>query len=79
MTPRTYNPEDYSLETQAAMRVIVGLKFDSSNWCRADLLYVTDIADAIEKAVLEAKKVTEEKVRAACAAVAEVYLKGDPK
>jgi len=74
MPKRTYNPEDYSPETQAAMKEILGSQFDSSDWHRKDLLHVTDIADAIEKAVKKAKQVTEDKVRAACASVAEAHL-----
>lgn len=74
MTKRTYNPGDYSPETQAAMKEILGPQFDSSDWHRKDLLHVTDIADAIEKAVKMAKQVTEEEVRSGCAAVAVAHL-----
>ena len=74
MTKRTYNPDDYEPETQAAMKEILGSQFDSSDWCRIDLFHITDLADIIEKAVKKAKQVTEERVRAACAAVAEAHL-----
>ena len=86
MTKRTYKPEDYSPETRAAMKNILalglfapGAVFDSDQWVSSD---IPDIADIIEKAIVSAKQVTEEKVRAACAAVAEANLsnkKGDPK
>ena len=74
MTKRTYNPDDYEPETQAAMNEILGPQFDSSDWHRKDLLHVTEVADAIEKAVKKAKQVTEEQVRAGCASVAEAHL-----
>ena len=74
MTKRTYNPEDYSPETQAAMKEILGSGFDWGEWRQYELDYVAEIAQAIEKAVMEAKKVTEDEVRAACAAVAEAHL-----
>ena len=73
MTKRTYNPEDYEPETQGAMKQLL----DRSNECYSGDWVGVNIpraADIIERAVLESKKVTEEKVRAACAAVAEVHL-----
>ena len=76
---KTYNPEDYSPETREAMKEILGRHFNWGQWLPPDIL---DFADIIEKAVLAAKQVTEEKVRAGCAAVAEAHLsnkKGDPK
>ena len=78
MTKRTYNPEDYQPETQAAMKEIYLQNLAAFDWTASDQVLVADI---IEKAVLAAKQVTEETVRAGCAAVAEVHLskKGDPK
>lgn len=77
MQKTTYNPENYQPETQAAVKAII------KSWPGYDLeWFSTVMANIIEEAVVEAKKVTEEKVRAACAAVAEVHLsnqKGDPK
>lgn len=78
MTKRTYNPDDYAPETQAAMREILISKFDPSNYNQNELTHISYIADAIERAVATAKQVTEEKVRAACAAVAEAHL-NNPK
>jgi len=71
MTKRTYNSEDYEPETRAAMK---DMFLNASAWRPRVASDMVEIADIIEKAVVEAKKVTEEKVRAACAAVAEVHL-----
>jgi len=74
MTKRTYNPEDYSLETQAAMKELLDPNVDEEQqepWVTAGTLAMANI---IEKAVLKAKQVTEDKVRAACASVAEAHL-----
>ena len=78
MPKRTYNPEEYQPETQAAMKEMSDQEFLPCDWFPSDIL---QFADIIEKAVVEAKKVTEDKVRAGCAAVAEAHLnkKGDPK
>ena len=73
--PKTYNPEDYEPETQAAMKEILGRHFNWGQWLPPDIL---DFAGIIEKAVLATKQVTEEKVRAGCAAVAEAHL-NNPK
>lgn len=75
MSKRTYKPDDYALETQAAMKEILISKFDPSNYNQNELTHISYIADAIEKAVLSAKQVTEDKVRAGCAAVADSHLK----
>lgn len=72
MPKRTYTPDDYSTETRAAMKeLLAGRSYPGDQWLSS---YIVEIADIIEKAVLDAKRVTEEKVRAACAAVAEAHL-----
>ena len=72
MPKRTYIPEDYEPETQTAMTQLLTDAL-SPEWCSMPDVRGL-IADIIEKAVLEAKKVTQEKVRAGCAAVAEALL-----
>jgi len=75
MPKRTYNPEDYSPETQATMKELLTIRW--SNLTQATMIHPPDapqVADIIEKAVLKAKQVTEDEVRAACAAVAEAHL-----
>lgn len=71
MTKRTYNPDDYEPETQAVMKELLDPNVDDEQWVAAGTV---EMADLIEKAVLKAKQVTEEEVRAACAAVAEAHL-----
>lgn len=72
MTKRTYNPEDYSPETQAAMKELLPGKPDPGDKLLSN--YIVEIADIIEKAVKKAKQVTEEQVRAGCASAAEAHL-----
>ena len=81
MAKRTYNADDYEPETQAAMNAITDiqglaiLEGPSQGKAGHDFEWLrVEIADVIEKAVVEAKQVTEEKVRAACTAVAEAHL-----
>lgn len=71
MANRTYNPENYEPETRAAIEQLLDSHLNFLTWLADD---TTEAADIIEKAVLKAKQVTEEKIRAACAAVAEAYL-----
>lgn len=71
MTKRTYNPDDYEPETRAAIEQLLDSHLDFLTWLADD---ITEAADIIEKAVLKAKQVTEEEVRAGCAAVAEAHL-----
>ena len=66
MTRRTYNPDDYEPEVQAAVKEL-RLRFDPGEWSHDDVI---EVADIIKKVA----RVTEEKVRAACAAVAEAHL-----
>lgn len=76
MAKRTYTLDDYSPETQAAVEQIISWHLDAKVQALSTDRY--EVADIIENAVLSAKKVTEEKVRAGCAAVAEAHL-NNPK
>ena len=71
MTKRTYNPENYEPETRAAIKQLLDSQLDFLTWLDDD---ITEAADIIEGAVKKAKQVTEERVRAACAAVAKAHL-----
>ena len=75
MPKRTYNPEDYEPEVQEAVREL-RLGFDPGEWSHTDVI---EVAEIIKKAVLAAKEVTEEKLRAGCAAVAEALLTNQGK
>ena len=70
MTKRTYNPEDYEPETRAVMKELLDPNADDEQWVAAGTV---EMADLIEKAVKKAKQITEERIRAACASVAEAY------
>jgi|GEM_PF-6649495 len=75
MPRRTYTPDDYTPETRAAMKqLLAGKSYPEGQWLSS---YILEVADIIEKAVVTAQKVTEEKIRAACAAVAEAHLATD--
>lgn len=76
MPKRTYTPDDYSPETRGAMKeLLAGQSYPGDQWLSS---YIVEIADIIEKAVVTAKQLTEAKVRAACAVVAEAHL-NNPK